>query len=142
MGGTQMETLGAFLRQATAQYGKQPAISYRAGDTTETWSYSRLWDESTRVARWLRTQGITKGDRVVIWGPNSAWWVAAYFGSLRVGAVLVPLDVRSNEDFVARAVGQTEPKLAFRSTTLTTPWPYPIPVAIIEDLAALPAGEG
>src|SRR5690349_6664641 len=132
-----MQTLGSFLRQVTVRYGPQPALIYQAGTTPEVWSYQQLWAQSSRVAHWLQAHGISKGDRVVIWGPNSAWWVAAYFGSLRVGAILVPLDVRSTADFVARAVGQTEPKLAFRSTTLSVAWDYPIPVALLEDLDTL-----
>ncbi len=132
-----METLGTFLRQVTDRYGPQPALTYKPEATPEVWSYHHLWEQSSRVAAWLLAQGITKGDRIVIWGPNSAWWVAAYFGSLRVGAILVPIDVRSTADFVARAVRQTEPKLAFRSRTLTVPWAYPIPVALFEELDTL-----
>lgn len=133
-----MQTLGGFLRQVTAQYAGQPAISYKqaAGATTEVWSYRQLWDQSSRVARWLQDQGVTPGDRVTICGPNSAWWVAAYFGCLRAGAILVPLDVRSSDDFVARAMGQTQPKLALRSSTVTAPWPFAIPVMPLEELDA------
>ena len=136
-----METLGTFLQRVVTRYDAQPALSYKPGATTEVWSYRRLWERSTRIAAWLQTQGIAKGDRVVIWGPNSPWWVAAYFGSLRLGVILVPLDVRSNADFVQRAVAQTEPKLAIRSTTLTVPWEYSIPVALLEEFTNLPAAE-
>jgi long-chain acyl-CoA synthetase len=134
-----MPTLGAFLREVTARYGTQPAISYkpRAGAATEVWSYRRLWEQTTRMTRWLQAQGIDPGDRIVIWGPNSAWWVAAYFGALRLGAILVPIDVRSTADFVARAVEQTDPKLALRSQTVTVPWDYPVPVTALEDLDAV-----
>ena len=45
-----------------------------------------------------------KGDRVAIWGPNSPQWVFAFFGSLRAGAIPVPIDLRSDEGFVARVV--------------------------------------
>ena len=134
-----MQTLGAFLREVTTRYAAQPALTSPQDGALEVWTYRRLWDESTRVAAWLRAQGIAKGDRIVISGPNSAWWVAAYFGSLRLGAILVPLDVRSTPDFIARAVEQTTPALAFRSRTLTVPWPHPGPVAVLEDLGALPA---
>jgi long-chain acyl-CoA synthetase len=141
-----MLTLGGFLRQVTAQYAGQPAISYKAaaGATTAVWTYRQLWDQSSRVVRRLQDLGITPGDRVAICGPNSAWWVAAYFGCLRAGAILVPLDVHSSDDFVARAVQQTEPKLALRSNTVTAPWPFPIPVLMLEDLETQldPPGDG
>ena len=134
-----MPTLGAFLRDVTTRHAAQPAISYKpeARATTTVWTYGRLWDHTTRMTHWLQAQGIGPGDRIVIWGPNSAWWVAAYFGALRLGAILVPIDVRSTADFVARAVEQTEPKLALRSHTLTVPWDYPIPVFHLEELDTL-----
>lgn len=62
----------------------------------------------------FRTRG-SKGDRILLWGPNMPQWVLGFFGALRAGAIPVPLDVRSAPDFVSRVVEQTEPRLAFTS---------------------------
>ena len=35
---------------------------------------------------------ITPGDRVILWGENSAAWIAVFFGCLLRGVLVVPLD--------------------------------------------------
>jgi long-chain acyl-CoA synthetase len=59
-----------------------------------------------------------KGDRVLIWAPNSPSWVIAYLGVLLGGGVIVPLDMGSTPDFAAKVVTQTEPVLALLSKTI------------------------
>lgn len=136
-----MENLEELLEQAAARYGSRGAVCYKVGERDLIWSYDELAGHVRRVAGWMAAQGIGKGDRVVLWGPNSPWWVAAYFGALRLGAILVPLDVRSSNDFVARAVGQTEPRLALLSAATRPAWTYPAPVTLMEDLDHVPAAD-
>ncbi|MDT7602994.1 MAG: long-chain acyl-CoA synthetase, partial [Acidobacteriota bacterium] len=52
-----------------------------------------------------------KGDRVILWGENSPEWVAAFFGCLLRGAIVVPLDAASAPDFAARVQTQVGAKL-------------------------------
>ena len=63
----------------------------------------------------MQSRGLTKGDQVVIWGPNSPQWVLIFFGCLRAGVVAVPLDLRSAPDYVERVISRITPKLAFTS---------------------------
>ena len=99
-----METLGDFVQSLAERFGPRPALLQKPGKTTEVWSYSELKERANRVARWLREQGVQKGDRVILWAPNSPQWVAVYLGSMRIGAVVVPLDTRSGADFAERVV--------------------------------------
>ena len=55
-----------------------------------------------RIARELERRGIGKGDRVLLWGPNSAAWVSVFFGCALRGVAVVPMDDAANPDFVAR----------------------------------------
>src|SRR5436190_20396956 len=103
-----METLGNFLQEITGRYGERQALVHKPGNAVDVWSYNRLLDQADRIAVSLKEQGIGKGNRLVLWAENSPWWVASYFGALRLGAVVVPLDVRSGSDFVQRVIGQTE----------------------------------
>jgi acyl-CoA synthetase (AMP-forming)/AMP-acid ligase II len=57
-------------------------------------TYRELNAEVTRAARAFLAAGLTKGDRVAIWGPNSAGWLIAGLGLQRAGGVLVPLNTR------------------------------------------------
>lgn len=137
-----MNNLNDFLRQIVERNSSKPALQYGPGKPTEVWTYEELWQRSGRIARWLQDRGVRKGDRLIIWGPNSPWWVAAYFGALRSGAILVPLDVRSGLDFAQRVVEQTEPKLALLSASTRPSWQGAAPGFLMEDLAALPPTTG
>ena len=58
----------------------------------------------------MAANGIAKGDRVVFWGGNRPEWVAAFFGAQMLGAIVIPLDVRSQEELLVRIEQQTQPK--------------------------------
>ena len=98
-----METLIDLLRETSTQYADRTAVVYRVPKGPPVrWSYGELAERSRRAAAWLRNEGIAPGDRVILWSPNRPAWVAAYFGILGAGAVVVPLDVRSSPEFVER----------------------------------------
>ena len=109
------DTVVDFLREAVGRYGPRDALLIKPAFRYLRWSYDRLWEDSGRVATLLQRRGLGKGDQAIIWGPNSPHWVLAFFGCLRAGVVLIPLDLRSAPDYVARVVSRTEPKLAFVS---------------------------
>lgn len=136
-----METLGAFLAQTVRQYGPRPALLARPRYRTQVWSYQRLWSETDRMAAWLQEQGVEKGQRVILWAPNSPTWVACFFAAARLGAIVVPLDIRSGADFVATVISQTEPALALLSGLTARDWNCPIHSAMVEELAELPDPE-
>jgi long-chain acyl-CoA synthetase len=56
-------------------------------------SYAELDRASAEVARRLAAERIRAGDRVALMLPNVPEFVAAYYGILRAGAIVVPLDV-------------------------------------------------
>ena len=104
------KTLLSFLEDCTSR-GVATALAHRRGLRVSRWSYARLAATAFGFARELEARGITKGDRVLFWAENSPEWVAAFFGCLLRGAIVVPLDVESAPDFVARVQEQTGAKL-------------------------------
>ena len=109
------DTIVDFLRRAVERYNSRDALLFKPAFRYLRWSYTRLWNESGQVATLLQRRGLTKGDQVIMWGPNSPHWVLIFFGCIRAGVVLVPLDLRSAPDYVARVISRTDPKMAFTS---------------------------
>jgi long-chain acyl-CoA synthetase len=136
------QTLSGFLDWIATTYSSRPALLYKSSLKTDVWTYQDLRERADRIAHWLQTQGVSKGDRVVIWAPNSPWWVATFFGILRNGSVLVPLDARSSPDFVNRVLEQSEPRLAVAAAATARNWTYSIPVFSVEELEALLPEDG
>jgi long-chain acyl-CoA synthetase len=56
-------------------------------------SYAMLDEASARVAGLLAGSGVGPGDRVGLMLPNVPYFAAAYYGILRLGAVVVPMNV-------------------------------------------------
>lgn len=133
-----MDTLVELLESASQEFADETALAITPGVRQQRWSYHQVWDFSGRLAHLLKTKGLKKGDRAVIWAPNRPEWVLAYFGCLRAGVILVPLDVRSSTDFVMRIIGRTDPKLAFSSKeTADDLASTKLPAIALEDLTEL-----
>jgi long-chain acyl-CoA synthetase len=98
--------LDDFLRNGDEQMYVQ-RHSYR----TERFSYGQVAQIAFQFARELEARGVAKGDRVMLWGENSAEWVAVFFGCSLRGAIAVPMDNAAAPDFAARVHTQVAAKL-------------------------------
>ncbi len=56
-------------------------------------SYAALDEGSARLAAMLQSKGVEPGDRVGIMLPNVPYFPIAYYGILRLGGVVVPMNV-------------------------------------------------
>jgi len=54
-------------------------------------TYSDLRIASSTIANYLHGRGAEKGDRILLIGENSFFWVAGYLGILQAGVVCVPV---------------------------------------------------
>ena len=81
--------LATILTDAAAQ--DADAIALKLDDFEL--SYGLLDEASARVAALLRTKGIGPGDRVGIMLPNVPYFAVVYYGVLRLGGVVVPMNV-------------------------------------------------
>ncbi len=75
------------------------------------WTYRQVAETAFRFARELESHQIEKGERVLLWAPNSAEWVAVFFGCMLRGAIVVPIDDAGTADFAERAYRQVDARL-------------------------------
>ncbi|HEY6746072.1 MAG TPA: long-chain fatty acid--CoA ligase [Mycobacteriales bacterium] len=81
--------LATNLTRTAASSPDRPAV--RLDDSVLT--YAQLDDASARVAALLRSKGVRPGDRVGLMMPNVPYFAVAYYGILRAGGVVVPMNV-------------------------------------------------
>jgi long-chain acyl-CoA synthetase len=96
------ETLVELLDRAVARNPGDPVFVMPRGSALEHWTYDELEQASLRVAATLSARGVRAGDRVITWAANDPWLVAAYFAIWRLGAVVVPLDLRMAPEVAVR----------------------------------------
>jgi len=92
-----MSNLAALLGRSAAARPDRTAVKL---DDHEL-SYAGLEAAASRVAGLLRAKGVEPGDRVGIMLPNVPYFPACYFGALRAGAVVVPMNILLKEREVA-----------------------------------------
>ena len=66
-------------------------VALRMDDSTLT--YRQFDDATARVAGMLRDKGVQPGDRVGVMLPNVPYFPVVYYGILRLGGVVVPMNV-------------------------------------------------
>lgn len=78
-------TLQSYLKQAAEEYPSKTAISFLGKKLT----FEEVYDQSLKLANYLKGLGIEKGDRVSIMLPNCPQAVISYYGVLFAGGIVV-----------------------------------------------------
>jgi long-chain acyl-CoA synthetase len=110
------ENLANLLVETAKRHRDRPAV--RLGDMVVT--YSALDEGSARVAGFLRERGVAAGDRVGIMIANVPHFPVVYYGILRAGAVVVPMNVLLKGREVGYFLGDSGAKLMFAWHELAT----------------------
>jgi long-chain acyl-CoA synthetase len=76
------------LLRTAEQHPDAPAV--KLDDLT--FDFKTLAGATARAAGWLRGKGVEPGDRVAIMLPNIPHFHMGYYGALRLGAVIVPMN--------------------------------------------------
>ena len=83
------DNLASILAESAEQGGERLAVKL---DDVEV-NYAVLNEGAKRVAGLLREKGVEEGDRVGIMLPNVPYFPSVYYGILRAGCVVVPMNV-------------------------------------------------
>ena len=101
--------LASLLEDTTATYPDREAIVL--GDTRLT--YAQVNGAASQVANLLASCGIGHGDKVALSCPNLPYFSVIYFGILKAGATVVPLNVLLKGREVAYHLGDSDAKAYF-----------------------------
>jgi crotonobetaine/carnitine-CoA ligase len=96
--------LGGVLADAAGRLGERPAFTFFEADAAlpfRALTYRGLDETVTRFASGLFKAGVRKGDHVGVMLPNMPAWPIAWLAIARLGAVMVPINVR----YTARELG-------------------------------------
>ena len=109
-----MKTL-AYLFVVFEERGDRTAMIYRTGVRRFIFSYRDVHHLSMKMARLLEERGVQKGDRVLLWAPNSPWWAVSFWGIIARGAIVVPVDFMSGKERAETIAKLTEAQLIIQS---------------------------
>jgi long-chain acyl-CoA synthetase len=114
--------------------GNEQAYAEASGYRMLRSSYGAVAATAYRFDRELSARGIRKGDRVMLWGPNSGSWVAAFLGCANRGVIAVPMDHAASADFARRVFQQVGAKLLVCSEDHAQP---NLPTILFEDFETM-----
>ncbi|WP_256684133.1 class I adenylate-forming enzyme family protein [Halococcus qingdaonensis] len=95
--GGPLRRMGDLPAMAAHRYGEKTAFVAFG----EEQSYNELDDEANRVANVLTDHGVEPDERVGLFVPNTLQFPSAYFGTIRAGAVPIPLNLRMDPETLA-----------------------------------------
>ena len=100
-------TLLDFFADVTSDNAAKNAqfLAYDDGYRTWTWTYGDLAAAAHGFARRLRDEHVAAGQAIAIWSENRPEWIAALWGALLEGVVVVPIDYRASPDFLVKVTG-------------------------------------
>ena len=104
-----MLNLANILDYSAKEYAAKTAIVF--GD--KRFSYAQLNAVANQVANGLTALGIGKGDKVALSCPNLPFFPMVYYGILKTGAVVVPLNVLLKGREIAYHLQDSEAKAYF-----------------------------
>ncbi len=104
-----MYNLATLLDDSARQYADRDALVL--GDTRLT--YAQVDGAANQVANLLVERGIEPGDKVALTCPNLPYFTIVYYGILKAGASVVPLNVLLKGREVAYHLGDAEAKAYF-----------------------------
>ena len=106
-----LSELPQFFRRI-AQYPDEFVI-HDDGFRGYTYRYPDIARMAVCFAARLRADGIRKGDGVMIWSESRPGWIAALWGCLLEGAIVVPVEPQSSSELFCKLVQKVRPSVVF-----------------------------
>jgi len=110
-------------------------LDYDNGYRTWKYTYAQVGRAAKCFAARLGEHNIAKGDKVIFWSENRPEWVAAFWGCVLAGAIVVPIDYRASPQFVHRVQQMVDARLILVGEEVQLPsWEEHPPVWQLSEL--------
>jgi malonyl-CoA/methylmalonyl-CoA synthetase len=96
---------------ALARTPGKPALRFAGEGAAADVSYHKLFAAADRLAAGLQAHGVGKGDRVAFFLGNRPEFVTAYLAVLRIGAVMVPINLAYRRREIGHMLHDAAPRL-------------------------------
>ncbi|MEN9800902.1 MAG: hypothetical protein RLZ37_27, partial [Actinomycetota bacterium] len=93
--------------EMTAAHGDKPYLIYE----DERFTYAEVHAQVRKLAHYLVSQGVTRGDRVAVSTRNYPEWVVAYWATVSLGAALVGMNAWWTPVEMDFALNDSTPKI-------------------------------
>jgi acetyl-CoA synthetase len=99
---------------ASTPTASRPALHWEGEEgVSRTLSYEQLTREVNACANGLRALGVGKGDRVALFMPMCPELIVAFFATIKIGAIILPLFSGYGADAVATRLRDADAKAMF-----------------------------
>ena len=88
----------------------KPALDYTASGALHTLTFGEIENRANRMARELTHRNLHAGDRLCVHLPNCVEFIDLYLACVRLGVIMVPMNILYKERELAHIVGDAEPK--------------------------------
>jgi malonyl-CoA/methylmalonyl-CoA synthetase len=86
-------------------------LQFQSGNQSRTFTYQDLFQAADELAASLQSWGLNKGDRVGFYLGNRPEFVVAYLAIIRLGAIMVPINLRYRRREITHILSDCEPRL-------------------------------
>jgi long-chain acyl-CoA synthetase len=93
-------SVGALVRTAAARFGDKVALIFE----DERWTFAQLDRASSQLASQLSGLGVRAGEVVSLYSPNCPEWIIGYYATLKLGAIVNPLNLMLTPEEAAFAM--------------------------------------
>ncbi len=104
--------LPLILKERAEKLSDNPFLQF--GDNSPI-SFSKTNLLANRIANGLIHLGVLKGEKVAVYMPNSSDYVLTWFGILKMGGVMVPINTAYKMDFLQYIIDTSDAKVLFIS---------------------------
>ncbi|MFN8007065.1 MAG: AMP-binding protein [Terriglobia bacterium] len=102
-------------------------------------TFGELEKQSNQWAQWFLQQGLKPGDRLGAYLPNSLEFILLFLACIKLGVIVVPINLLYKEREIARIISDAEPRAVVATEPISCTVPVWSPAMIRTEAASLSA---